>query len=225
MSSSCAFPAASPRLKRCGPCTRTARKGSGAARALGIAGVLAAVDKFWSDGLVLISAASNRFSSAALVSEVQRAVLGKAWIGPDRDDDLGPDVHRAPAPSPGCGCASACCWAARFAGPSSCPSCRIRRDHRHRLPRPRAVDALGRRLLHGRLGPAHLRPAMAEGRARVRRPRPDVLARRSSAADEMDAIETPTLLVRRSASSSRWSPWPGWRMPPSACPTGKACSP
>jgi OPT family oligopeptide transporter len=55
-------------------------KGIRAAKALGIAGVLAALDKFWSDGLVLISHKLEPFASATLVTKFNEAVLGKTWM-------------------------------------------------------------------------------------------------------------------------------------------------
>ena len=60
-------------------------KGLRAAKALGIAGLIAAVDKFWSDGLPLINAKLDAFTSSALIKKAQIALLGKenfdVWNG------------------------------------------------------------------------------------------------------------------------------------------------
>jgi putative OPT family oligopeptide transporter len=50
------------------------------ARALGIAGILAAVNAFWADGLGLIHKTLEPWSITALVSKLNEAVLGKAWM-------------------------------------------------------------------------------------------------------------------------------------------------
>src|SRR5690349_7166626 len=55
-----------------------------AARALGLAGLIAAIDKFWAEGLVTIGESLERFSSGALVTDVQKWLLGShydAWSG------------------------------------------------------------------------------------------------------------------------------------------------
>lgn len=54
-------------------------KGLRAAKALGLAGILAALDKFWSDGLPLISAHLEKFTSSALITGVQKWLLGAAY--------------------------------------------------------------------------------------------------------------------------------------------------
>lgn len=60
-------------------------KGMRAAKALGVAGVLAAVDKFWAEGLQLVNSSWAKFTSAALISDGQKALLGdslyKLWNG------------------------------------------------------------------------------------------------------------------------------------------------
>ena len=62
-------------------------KGMRAARALGIAGLLAALDKIWADGFGVLShkfaalRALNDWSSASLLSKLSDTVLGKQWIG------------------------------------------------------------------------------------------------------------------------------------------------
>src|SRR5262247_2720355 len=59
-------------------------QGMRAAKALGLAGLIAAVDKFWADGLSTISESLKRFSSEALLTDLQRWLLGshyEAWSG------------------------------------------------------------------------------------------------------------------------------------------------
>ncbi|HZJ14702.1 MAG TPA: OPT family oligopeptide transporter [Chthoniobacteraceae bacterium] len=52
------------------------QKGMRAAKALGIAGLLAAVDKFWSEGLTLISANLEKFTNLSLFTRFQVWLLG-----------------------------------------------------------------------------------------------------------------------------------------------------
>jgi putative OPT family oligopeptide transporter len=55
-----------------------------AAKALGLAGLIAAIDKFWAEGLSTISASLERFSSGALLTGMQKWLLGahyEAWAG------------------------------------------------------------------------------------------------------------------------------------------------
>jgi putative OPT family oligopeptide transporter len=55
-----------------------------AAKALGVAGLIAALDKFWAEGLSTISAGLQRFSSEALLTDLQKWLLGahyEAWAG------------------------------------------------------------------------------------------------------------------------------------------------
>src|SRR5215510_14629857 len=59
-------------------------QGMRAAKALGLAGLIAAVDKFWADGLSTISESLKRFSSETLLTDLQRWLLGshyEAWSG------------------------------------------------------------------------------------------------------------------------------------------------
>ena len=59
-------------------------QGLRAAKALGFAGLVAAIDKFWAEGLSTISASLERFSSAALLTDLQKWLLGshyEAWSG------------------------------------------------------------------------------------------------------------------------------------------------
>jgi uncharacterized oligopeptide transporter (OPT) family protein len=59
-------------------------RGLRAAKALGLAGLIAAIDKFWAEGLSTISASLERFSSEALLINLQKWLLGShyaAWSG------------------------------------------------------------------------------------------------------------------------------------------------
>src|SRR5205807_100103 len=62
-------------------------KGMRAAKALAIAGLLAALDKFWYDGFGVISrkiaglAWLDNFSSSSLLAKLSKTVLGEAWVG------------------------------------------------------------------------------------------------------------------------------------------------
>src|SRR6202142_613024 len=51
-------------------------RGLRAAKALGLAGLIAAIDKFWAEGLSTISASLERFSSEALLISLQKWLLG-----------------------------------------------------------------------------------------------------------------------------------------------------
>ncbi|MBV8755084.1 MAG: OPT/YSL family transporter [Hyphomicrobiales bacterium] len=58
--------------------------GMRAAKALGLAGLIAALDKFWAEGLSSISASLERFSSGTLLTGLQKWLLGshyEAWAG------------------------------------------------------------------------------------------------------------------------------------------------
>ena len=55
-----------------------------AAKALGIAGLIAALDKFWAEGLTTINAGLGRFSSETLLTSLQKWLLGghyETWAG------------------------------------------------------------------------------------------------------------------------------------------------
>lgn len=57
-------------------------QGLRAAKALGLAGLIAAVDKVWSEGLSLINPSLERFSSGTLLTDLQKWLLGsnyQAW--------------------------------------------------------------------------------------------------------------------------------------------------
>src|SRR6202171_1091026 len=59
-------------------------QGMRAAKALGLAGLIAAIDKFWAEGLSMINAGLGRFSSEALLTDLQKWLLGShydAWAG------------------------------------------------------------------------------------------------------------------------------------------------
>jgi putative OPT family oligopeptide transporter len=55
-------------------------KGMRAAKALGLAGLLAALDNFWHDGFALIAKLAP-FSSDALIGKLNAVVFGPAWMG------------------------------------------------------------------------------------------------------------------------------------------------
>jgi uncharacterized oligopeptide transporter (OPT) family protein len=60
-------------------------QGLRAAKALGFAGLIAAIDKFWAEGLSTVSASHERFSSGALLTGLQKWLLGshyEALFGP-----------------------------------------------------------------------------------------------------------------------------------------------
>jgi uncharacterized oligopeptide transporter (OPT) family protein len=54
-------------------------QGLRAAKALALAALIAAVDKVWAEGLPMISASLERFSSAALLTDLQRWLLGSHY--------------------------------------------------------------------------------------------------------------------------------------------------
>ena len=54
-------------------------KGMRAARALGVAAVLGALDKFWAEGMGLIHAKAAAFSSASLLVSAEKALFGPAY--------------------------------------------------------------------------------------------------------------------------------------------------
>ncbi len=66
-------------------------KGMRAAKALGIAGILAAIDNFWHDGFAVLddflskfwhlTTRFNDFSSDTLITKFNHAVFGQAWMG------------------------------------------------------------------------------------------------------------------------------------------------
>jgi uncharacterized oligopeptide transporter (OPT) family protein len=56
-------------------------QGLRAAKALGLAGLIAAIDKFWAEGLSTISASLERFSSGALLTDLQKWLLGSHYEG------------------------------------------------------------------------------------------------------------------------------------------------
>jgi OPT family oligopeptide transporter len=59
-------------------------QGLRAAKALGLAGLVAAIDKVWAEGMWVIGASLERFSSGALLTDLQKWLLGshyEAWSG------------------------------------------------------------------------------------------------------------------------------------------------
>jgi uncharacterized oligopeptide transporter (OPT) family protein len=62
----------------------TSAKGMRAAKALGVAGLVAAIDKFWAEGLSTVSGSLERFSSGAILTGLQKWLLGshyEVWSG------------------------------------------------------------------------------------------------------------------------------------------------
>jgi len=56
------------------------QKGMRAAKALGISGVLAAIDNFWHDGFAMFARLAP-YSSDALVTKLNGVIFGPAWVG------------------------------------------------------------------------------------------------------------------------------------------------
>jgi uncharacterized oligopeptide transporter (OPT) family protein len=57
----------------------TSSKGMRAAKALGVAGLVAAIDKFWAEGISTISDSLERFSSGAILTGLQKWLLGSHY--------------------------------------------------------------------------------------------------------------------------------------------------
>ena len=145
-------------------------QGLRAAKALGLAGLIAAVDKVWAEGLSTISPSLERFSSGALCTNLQKWLLGshyEAWSGRTVVFLLGfhlprrrrhhwnaglRDHVRLRHVVLGCG----------RAGPPD-----ERRYRRCGLRRYCAVDPLVRRLLHGSRGIVEFCADVARGTERV----------------------------------------------------------
>src|SRR5437879_2986601 len=81
------FPSGIAAAEPLGALTAVGAKGMRAAKALAIAGLLAALDKFWYDGFGVISrkiaglAWLDNFSSSSLLAKLSKTVLGEAWVG------------------------------------------------------------------------------------------------------------------------------------------------
>src|SRR5271170_4016074 len=56
------------------------QKGMRAAKALGLAGILAAIDNFWHDGFAMFSSLAA-FSSDALLTQLNKLFIGPIWMG------------------------------------------------------------------------------------------------------------------------------------------------
>ena len=158
-------------------------QGLRAAKALGLAGLIAAIDKFWAEGLSTISASLERFSSGALLTGLQKWLLGShydAWAG--RTVHFSWDfIFLAAGAITGMRvCATmlvsgTLCWAVVV------PILQANGVvEGARLRRPRAVDALVRRVLHGGGRAVELCAELAHGRERVPRSRADVLLPRGA---------------------------------------------
>ncbi len=149
-------------------------RGQRAAKALGLAGLIAAIDKFWAEGLSTISASLERFSSEALLISLQKWLLRShyaAWSGRTvifswdfifvavrRHHRHAGLRHHARLGHVMLGC-----------GRADPPD--QRRHRRCRLCRYRAVDALVRRVLHGGGWAVEFRAELAHGIESVPRPR------------------------------------------------------
>jgi OPT family oligopeptide transporter len=62
----------------------TSAQGLRAAKALGLAGLIAAIDKIWAEGLLTMNASLERFSSGVLLTDLQKWLLGshyEVWSG------------------------------------------------------------------------------------------------------------------------------------------------
>jgi uncharacterized oligopeptide transporter (OPT) family protein len=62
----------------------TSAQGLRAAKALGLAGLIAAIDKIWAEGLSTMNASLERFSSGVLLTDLQKWLLGshyEVWSG------------------------------------------------------------------------------------------------------------------------------------------------
>src|SRR3984957_8789493 len=101
-------------------------RGLHAAKALGFAGLIAAIDKFWAEGLSTISASLERFTSAALLTSLQKQLLGVTTQLGRAAPSSSPGISylSPPAPSSACGSAPPCSSRARYVGLWSCRSSR-----------------------------------------------------------------------------------------------------
>ena len=200
-------------------------KGMRAAKALGIAGVLAAVSQFWTDGLKLIS----RAAGAVLDRRPGRPASTKrssARPGSDRTVMFAWDpIFLAAGALTGLRVsASMMLGGDALLGRLRARSCSTRASS----PASGFRDIVQWTLwggvgLHGHLRPALLRPAVAERAARLPQSgRACSRARRPRPASEMDAIETPDLLVPRRAARLAGRPGLAGPRHASTCPIGRA---
>jgi hypothetical protein len=113
----------------------TSAQGLRAAKALGLAGLIAAIDKIWAEGLSTMNASLERFSSGVLLTDLQKWLLGShyevgraaPWSSP------GISYFSPPAPSPACGSARPCSSRARCVGPWWFRSCRRKASSKARV--------------------------------------------------------------------------------------------
>ena len=78
------FPSGIAAAETLGALHSKSSQGLRAAKALGLAGVIAAIDKIWAEGLSAISPSLERFSSGALLTDLQKWLLGshyEVWAG------------------------------------------------------------------------------------------------------------------------------------------------
>jgi hypothetical protein len=140
-----------------------------AAKALGLAGVIAAIDKFWAEGLSAISPSLERFSSGALLTDLQKWLLGshyEAWAGRTVVFSwdfifLAARHHRHAGLRDHVRLGHVVLRRGRTDPPEQW------RHRRHGLRRHRAVDALVRRVLHGDIGAAEFCAELANGIDRI----------------------------------------------------------
>ena len=151
-------------------------KGIRAAKALGIAGILAAVNKFWAEGLKLVSdklrtligstqdyGALPGSRHGSTTNETVFGSSGSGWAEPSSSFNWDPVFLAAGAltglrVSASMMLGGTLCWAVFVANPPT-----PRRRYGDGLSRrSRHVDSLGRRCLHGHLRPALVCDAMAE---------------------------------------------------------------
>jgi uncharacterized oligopeptide transporter (OPT) family protein len=96
-------------------------KGARAAKALCLAGVLAALSDFWSEGLHLLSQKLEPFSLDSLMGRLNESVLGKVWMGRTVQFIWDP-VFIAAGVISGLRVGLSMMLGARFAGRCLCPS-------------------------------------------------------------------------------------------------------
>ena len=201
-------------------------KGMRAAKALGIAGLLAAVSKFWADGLNSSAPSWSRFPSAHWIEKLNEAVFGKTWM--DRTVLFAWDpIFIAAGALTGLRVSASMMLGgnALLGGLRADPAAP---GHHHADRGFRDVvqwtlwGGVACMVTSGLLsfacnGGARSAPSAVWARCS---------ARRRTAHDERNRRHRNARLRGSSpASSSRWSPWRAWRRRPSTCPTGRAWSP
>ena len=176
-------------------------KAARAAWALGIAGVLAGVNQFWTGRAAGSSVPGwSPIRSARRWTDLNEKVFGKHWMDRTVMFDWDPIFIAAGAltglrVSASMLLGGTLCWAVFvpiLQRQGSLPPIGFRRSG--------AMDPLGRRRLHGHFRPALLRPAMAERGAGARQPGQASSRDGGRARSEIEAIEAPDVLVPRRAA-------------------------